>query len=89
MFAISFDGMRIAYDKQGNGPALLLLQGFEATRHIWQELGYIEPLSQEFTVITMDRRGIGESDMPTNPAAYSVERVLGDLEPVLGFLRGK
>ena len=83
MFVVSSDGTRIACDRHGNGPALLLLQGFEATHHTWQELGYIEPLSQEFTVITMDRRGIGESDMPAEPAAYSAERVLGDVEAVL------
>ncbi|GHO72167.1 hypothetical protein KSC_110590 [Ktedonobacter sp. SOSP1-52] len=83
MFTTSPDGVRIAYERQGHGPALLLLQGFEATRHIWHKLGYVEPLSQEFTVITMDRRGIGESDMPTDPAAYSIERVLGDVEAVL------
>lgn len=83
MFTTSSDGARIAYNRQGNGPALLLLQGFEATRSIWHELGYIEPLSREFTLITMDRRGIGESDMPTDPAAYSVERILGDVEAVL------
>jgi pimeloyl-ACP methyl ester carboxylesterase len=83
MFTTSSDGLRIAYERQGNGPALLLLQGFEATRQIWHKLGYVEHLSQEFTVITMDRRGIGESDMPTDPAAYRVERVLGDVEAVL------
>ncbi|MDQ2904191.1 MAG: alpha/beta hydrolase [Chloroflexota bacterium] len=83
MFATSSDGLRIAYDRQGNGPALLLLQGFAATRQIWHELGYVEHLSQEFTVVTMDRRGIGESAMPTNPAAYHVERILGDIEVVL------
>ena len=50
---------------------------------MWHTLGYVGRLSQEFTVITMDRRGIGESDMPTDPAAYSVERILGDIEAVL------
>jgi pimeloyl-ACP methyl ester carboxylesterase len=83
MFTTSPDGVRIAYERQGLGPALLLLQGFEATRHVWHELGYVGQLSQEFTVITMDRRGIGESDMPTDPVAYSIERVLGDVEAVL------
>lgn len=83
MFTTSSDGLRIAYDRQGKGPALLLLQGFAAKRQIWHELGYVEQLSQEFTVITMDRRGIGESDMPTDPAAYGVERVLRDVEAVL------
>ncbi len=83
MFTISSNGVRIAYDKQGNGPVLLLLQGFAAARHIWYELGYVERLSREFTVITMDRRGIGESAMPTDPASYGVERVLNDVEAVL------
>lgn len=83
MFTTSPDGLRIVYERQGYGPVLLLLQGFEAPRHVWQELGYVERLSQDFTVITMDRRGIGESDMPTDPAAYGIERVLSDIEAVL------
>lgn len=83
MFTISTDGFHIAYDKHGSGPALLLLQGFGATRQIWHELNYIEPLSREYTVITMDRRGIGESAMPTDPAAYHINQMLDDIVAVL------
>lgn len=83
MFTTSTDGMHIAYDRQGSGPTLLLLQGLAATRQIWQSLGYVDYLSKEFSVITMDRRGIGESAMPTDPASYSVERILDDIEVVL------
>ena len=65
MFLTSPDGTRIAYDVQGNGPALLLLPGLAERRRIWQELGYVDRLCNHFQVITMDRRGMGESDLPT------------------------
>ncbi len=83
MFVTSPDNIRIAYDIQGTGPALLLLAGFQTKRQIWHELGYVEQLSSEFTVITMDRRGIGESDMPTTPDMYTVEKMLADINTVL------
>ncbi len=83
MFVTSPDNVRIAYEIQGKGPILLLLPGFQEKRQIWHEVGYVEQLSREFTVITMDRRGIGESDMPTTPAMYTVEKMLGDIYAVL------
>ena len=83
MFVTSSDGTRIVYDVEGNGPALLLLQGFQEERQIWQNMGYVEQLGREFTVITMDRRGIGESDMPTDSAMYTVEKMLEDIFAVL------
>jgi pimeloyl-ACP methyl ester carboxylesterase len=83
MFVTSPDNVRIAYDIQGTGPALLLLAGFQTKRQIWHEIGYVEQLSREFTVITMDRRGIGESDMLTTPDMYTVEKMLADIETVL------
>ena len=79
MFLTSPDGTRIAYDVQGNGPALLLLPGLAERRRIWQELGYVDRLCNHFQVITMDRRGMGESDLPTEPGAYAVEKLLDDI----------
>ncbi|GCF11632.1 alpha/beta fold hydrolase [Dictyobacter arantiisoli] len=82
MFLTASDGVKIAYDVQGEGPALLLLQGFDEMRQQWQELGYVERLRQHFQVITLDRRGIGESDCPTDPKAYSPEKMLADVYAV-------
>jgi pimeloyl-ACP methyl ester carboxylesterase len=79
MFLTSSDGTRIAYDVQGHGPALLLLPGLTERREIWQELGYVDRLCQHFQVMTMDRRGMGESDLPTEPGAYTVEKLLDDI----------
>ena len=68
MFATSNDGVRIAYEVYGTGPALLLLHGFSNDRSLWTKHRWIQYLKPMFTVITMDMRGCGESDAPLNRA---------------------
>ena len=74
-------GTRIFYDVVGDGPAILLLHGGGGgqTRQSWHEAGYVTWLRDEFKVITMDIRGHGDSDKPTNPAAYAIETMCGDI----------
>jgi pimeloyl-ACP methyl ester carboxylesterase len=79
LIAKSPDGTRIAYEVTGTGPALLLLHGGGQTRRSWNERGYVEPLSKQFTVITVDLRGNGDSDKPRGADAYALDRVLADL----------
>jgi len=83
MFAHTPDGLRLAYDTIGQGPPLLLLQGLDETRAFWQGLGYVQRLHHAYTVITMDRRGIGDSDKPSAPDAYDVTRLRADVLAVL------
>jgi pimeloyl-ACP methyl ester carboxylesterase len=78
LIATSADGTKIAYEVTGTGPALLLAHGGGQTRRSWNQLGYVDRLSKRFTVITFDQRGIGDSDKPTMPASYALDRVLGD-----------
>jgi pimeloyl-ACP methyl ester carboxylesterase len=78
LIATSADGTKIAYEVTGTGPALLLAHGGGQTRRSWNQLGYVERLSKRFTVITFDQRGIGDSDRPTSPDAYALDRVLAD-----------
>ena len=82
MFATSSDGVRIAYDVHGTGPVLLLLHGFSNDRRLWTKHGWIEHLQPAFTVITMDMRGCGDSDVPLVPNAYQMEQHLADVEAV-------
>ena len=82
MFATSSDGVRIAYEVHGTGPALLLLHGFSNDRRLWTKHGWIVHLQPAFTVITMDRRGCGDSDAPLAPNAYEVEQHLADVYAV-------
>jgi pimeloyl-ACP methyl ester carboxylesterase len=79
MFVISPDGTRIAYDIQGEGTPLILLAGFDEPRTLWHRIGYVDRLKPHFQVITIDRRGIGESDRPGEPGAYIVEKMLDDI----------
>jgi pimeloyl-ACP methyl ester carboxylesterase/uncharacterized protein YndB with AHSA1/START domain len=78
-FAISPDGMRVAYDRCGTGPALLLLHGGGTSRQDWHEAGYVRRLRDKFTVITLDLRGHGESAMPTDPADYTIDKLEADI----------
>jgi pimeloyl-ACP methyl ester carboxylesterase len=55
--------VRICLEDQGNGPALLLLHGFPATRYLWSR---VAPLLADagFRVIVPDLVGYGESEAP-------------------------
>ncbi len=81
-FSAAPDGTRVAYDVAGSGPALLLVHGLGRDRRDWHDAGYVAALSPDFTVITVDLRGHGESDKPTDTAAYSAEALLGDLHRI-------
>ena len=72
---LSKDGTLIAFDQSGQGPALILVTGAIARRTDAARLA--ASLSPNFTVISYDRRGRGESgDTPP----YAVEREVEDLE---------
>lgn len=76
------DGTQIAYDIYGQGPALMLLHGAGRTRQDWQKLGYVERLQNDFTVITVDIRGTGESDYVVEIGDYAIEKICEDLYAV-------
>lgn len=78
-FITSSDGTRIAYDKTGRGPALMMLHGGGWTKSNWHELGYVERLKKDFTVISVDIRGNGESDKKFRVDDYRIDRICEDL----------
>jgi pimeloyl-ACP methyl ester carboxylesterase len=79
----SRDGTRIAYDKRGNGPALILVTGALADRAGAAELAQL--LATHFTVYSYDRRGRGDSK-DTKP--YSVQREIEDIEAIIDSAGG-
>lgn len=81
-FVTSADGTRIAYDVTGHGPVLMLLHGAGKTRRDWYKAGYVDRLRDDFTVVTVDLRGSGESDFLTEMVDYAVERLCDDLNAV-------
>jgi pimeloyl-ACP methyl ester carboxylesterase len=78
----STDGIRIAYDVTGSGPALMLLHGLGKVRRDWHKAGYVERLKGDFTVITVDIRGSGESDLLVDTADYAIEKICQDIDAV-------
>lgn len=77
-FAISRDGTRIAFDRVGKGPALVIVGGALSQRDGGQALA--GKLADRFSVYTYDRRGRGDSG-DTQP--YAVDRELEDLEAII------
>jgi pimeloyl-ACP methyl ester carboxylesterase len=86
MLTKSFDGVSIAYDMCGIGPALVLLHGFGNDRSMWRSSGWVDRLRQEFTVVTLDFRGCGASDRPIDPNAYTAEAHCKDIDAVLAMV---
>jgi pimeloyl-ACP methyl ester carboxylesterase len=79
LYTTSPDGTRIAYDRSGAGPAILLLHGGGGRRLEWHQAGYVNRLQDHFTVVALDLRGHGESDLPTDPAAYTIKKLMQDI----------
>jgi pimeloyl-ACP methyl ester carboxylesterase len=84
----STDGTRIAYEKTGHGPPLVIIGGSLGDHRFYMPLA--AELADHHTVYNFDRRGRGQSG-DTQP--YAVERELDDLaaliaeagEPVLVY----
>ncbi|MFE7524765.1 alpha/beta fold hydrolase [Kitasatospora sp. NPDC057542] len=76
------DGVRIAYQVQGEGAPLVLLAG-QANNHHWWD-GVRDDFHAVRSTITLDYRGTGESDKPDEP--YSTEVFTQDVIAVLDEL---
>ena len=62
MNTVKVDGLRLAYRRAGEGPALVLLHGAFSDSRTWRP--QLEGLSDEFTVIAWDAPGCGGSSDP-------------------------
>lgn len=80
----SRDGTRIAFQRSGTGPPLLLVHGATAD-HTTTWRFVTAPLAEWFTVVAMDRRGRGGSgDGP----AYALAREAKDVAAVVDAIGG-
>src|SRR6266849_3479234 len=81
----SKDGTAIAFDRIGNGPPVILVDGAHCYRGMGQSEQLAELLAQHFTVFTYDRRGRGGSG---DTAPYAVEREVEDIAALLSEAGG-
>ena len=68
---------------RGTGPqTVILTHGWGATAHMWEP--QVDALAHRARVVTWDLRGHGRSPSPDDPAAYSHDIALADLESLVG-----
>jgi pimeloyl-ACP methyl ester carboxylesterase len=80
---IERDGVRVAYERYGEGdPAILFMPTWAITHsRIWK--GQIPYFSRHTRVLTFDPRGNGRSDRPADPLAHADAEVTADALAVL------
>jgi pimeloyl-ACP methyl ester carboxylesterase len=77
------NGIKLAYDDVGNGPAMLLVHGFPLNRRMWHP--QINALvAAGYRAIIPDLRGFGDSAAPDGP--YSMDLFADDLITLLDHL---
>ena len=59
---VEVQGLRIGYERAGEGPPLVLLHGGVSDSRVWRD--QLEDLSDEFTVVAWDAPGCGTSSDP-------------------------
>ncbi len=77
---VSKDGTKIAYEKTGKGPPVIMVNGAMGYREFYGGRELAARLSKDFTVYIYDRRGRGES---TDTLPYAVEREIEDIEALI------
>ena len=84
-YVASADGTRIAYERSGEGPPLILVDGALCHRRFGPMIKLAPLLARRFTVIAFDRRGRGESG---DTGAYAIEREVEDLAALVKVAGG-
>jgi pimeloyl-ACP methyl ester carboxylesterase len=81
---IDSGGVRIHCMSAGpsGGPMVLLLHGFPARWATWREPMRLLAAAG-FFALAPDLRGYGESDKPSGPQAYSISRIVEDVEAIV------
>jgi pimeloyl-ACP methyl ester carboxylesterase len=86
MLRAEVGGRSVAYERTGDGPALVLLHGFTHDSRVWRQ--QLDSLSDRFTVIAWDAPGAGQSPDPPEPFEIGDwADCLAGLLDVTGFAR--
>ena len=72
----SVNGIRLAYERTGQGFPILFIHGFPRDRRLWRKV--IPSLTDRFDTVAYDRRGYGESDRPLDPDGFANASMTSD-----------
>ena len=53
---VSNDGVRVHYQVEGDGSALVLMHGWSNSLEYWRDFGYVDELSSDHQFILIDAR---------------------------------
>ena len=76
---VDVNGLSVAFQRAGSGPAIVFLHGFILDSRSWQP--QLDGLSDRFTVFAWDAPGTGESEDP--PGSFGIEDWADSLARVL------
>ena len=82
---MSADGTAIVYDRAGQGPAVILVDGALCSRAQGPMPELAKQLASQFTVYNYDRRGRGDSG---DAEVYAIEREVEDLAALIDAAGG-
>jgi pimeloyl-ACP methyl ester carboxylesterase len=81
----SSDGTLIAYDRIGNGPTVILVDGALCHRRFGPSGALAKALAAQFSVVAYDRRGRGDSG---DTAPWTAAREVEDLDALIKAVGG-
>ena len=80
----SYDGTRLAYTEVGSGPRLVCLPGGPGRASAYlEDLG---GLCEQRTLVLLDTRATGHSEVPADPSSLRFDRLAGDVEALRAHL---
>lgn len=82
------NGIRMHYVEEGEGPLLILLHGYPFLWYLWRH--QIKALAAAgYRVIAPDQRGYGQTECPSDPDAYDITHLVGDVVGLIKALDSK
>src|SRR3954471_13329251 len=83
-FFPSYDGTRLWYDEVGSGPPLVCIPGGPGRAAAYLE--DLAGLSADRTLVLLDMRATGRSEVPADPTSLRFDRLAGDVEALRAHL---
>jgi 3-oxoadipate enol-lactonase len=71
MATLNINGVPMAYEEAGNGPALILLHAGIADRRMWRDV--MPAFAERFRTIAPDLRAYGDTPLPDDPFCWTAD----------------